>query len=107
MVMKLLNYLKKETNNQIHQHVSLIFNIYENEILVSTDSGRIVRPLLKVENNQLVLTKKMLDDIDLGNNNINKINKWNNFLVKYPNVVEYIDIAESEYTMISMYLRDL
>ena len=50
----------------------------------------------------------MLDDIDLVNiDNKNKIVKWNDFLIKYPEVIEYIDIEESETLMIAMYVKDL
>jgi len=98
---------EKRSKNYIHSHVSIIHNINEKIISIYTDKGRFIRPLLKVKDNKLLLTKKMLDDIDLTGENRNKIIKWNQFLSKYKDVIEYIDIEESEYSMISMYVKDL
>ena len=98
---------KKRQKNEIHQHVSVVFNIYDGEVQICTDAGRIVRPLLMVENNQLLLTNKMLNDIDVTAKDKNKISKWTDFMIRYPGVIEYVDIEEAEYTMISMYVREL
>jgi DNA-directed RNA polymerase II subunit RPB2 len=92
--------------NIINIHTSINFNIKTRSIDLNTDGGRFIRPLLKVENNQLKLTKEMLDSI---NNNI-KTNipfRWNDFIIKYPGVIEYIDVEESENLMIAMYFTDL
>jgi DNA-directed RNA polymerase II subunit RPB2 len=98
---------RKRLDNQIHQHVSIVFDLYEKELHVRTDAGRFVRPLLTVENNELTLTREMLDDIDIEGTDHNKVNSWEKFMVKYPGVVEYVDIEESEYIMAAMYVRDL
>lgn len=102
------NYLKqKRTSNYINKHVSIVLNLNEKEIRIYTDKGRFIRPLLKVKDNKLNLTKKMLDSIDLKGENRNKILRWNEFLLKYNDVIEYVDIEESEFTMIAMYVNDL
>jgi len=68
------------------------------------------RPLLVVKNNKIIINKEMLNDIDLNNtNNLkkNKINNWNEFIYKYNNAIEYIDIEEAEMTMVAMYPTDI
>ena len=102
------NYLiEKRDNGKIHYLVSFILDIKNNELRINTDAGRLVRPLLKVKDNKLLLTKEMLDDIDLDKQNKLKVNNWNTFLNKYPGVIEYIDMEEAENAMISMYVDDL
>jgi DNA-directed RNA polymerase II subunit RPB2 len=71
------------------------------------DGGRLFRPLLRVTDNELSLTKDMIDEIELESNNKTKLMKWNNFLQKYPNVIEYVDVEESDGLMIAMYTRDI
>ena len=97
----------KRANNYINRHVSIIHDIYNKEIKIYTDGGRKIRPVLRVENNQLVLTKDMLEDIDLTGTIKNKVNRWNLFLLKYPNVIDYIDVEESEHLMIAMTVKNL
>ena len=62
---------------------------------------------MKVEDNDLIITKKILDDIDLSGDNKNKITRWNDLIAKYPNIIDYLDIEEAEYAMISMYVNDI
>ena len=105
---ELVKFLKnKRQTNFLDRHVSIINNIYDKEIHVYANKGRIVRPLLKVKDNELLLTKKMLSEIDLINQFSNKIHKWDDFLIRNSNIIDYIDIEESQYTMISMYVKDL
>jgi len=67
------------------------------------------RPLLVVKNNSIILNNKMLDEIELNENKNSKgkILNWNDFIYKYNNAVEYIDIEEAEITMIAMYPTDV
>ena len=105
---KLYNLLKhNRTIGNINKYVSIILNIRDMELKILCDEGRITRPLLIVNNNNLILTKKMLDNIDIDNIDNSKINKWNTFLDKYPETIEYVDVEESENTMIAMYTNDL
>ena len=94
-------------NNYIDRHVSIIFDIKQREIRIYTDIGRMIRPLLIVKNNQLVLTKKMVDDIDLNGIDKNKVCRWSQFLLKYHGVVKYVDVEEANTTMIAMLIKDL
>ena len=104
----LVNFLKdKRDNNFINKHVSIVFDINLNEIRIYSDGGRMIRPLLKVKDNKLVLTNKMLDDIDEDGIDSKKISRLNNFLLKYTGVIDFIDVEESERIMVAMRLRDL
>lgn len=44
---------------------SIILNTKLKQIDINTYSGRLIRPLLVVENNKLNLTKEMLNEISL------------------------------------------
>lgn len=102
-----IDFLNEKKNiNYINKYVSIIDDIYTNEIKIYTDGGRMIRPLLKVKDNSLILTKDMLNDINLKGDN-NKIKDWNLFLLKYKNVIEYIDVEHSEYLLIAMKLKYL
>ena len=102
------NFLKdKRSKNYINIHVGIVYNINDNTINIYTDKGRFIRPLLKVENNQLLVTSKIIENIDLSGNDKNKVTRWNDLLAKYPNIIDYLDIEEAEYGMIAMYVDDL
>jgi DNA-directed RNA polymerase II subunit RPB2 len=90
-------------NGEINIQVSINFNIRSRSIDIYTDSGRLIRPLLKVESNELKLTKKMLDSIDPSYMDKTKITRWVEFINKYPEAIEYVDVEESENLMIAMY----
>ena len=107
---ELLEYLEKnQMDGIIDNAVSFVLDFNLNELRIYSDGGRLFRPLLRVKNNQLILTKKHLDDIALGGNvkDKNKITKWNQFMMKYPEAVQYVDVERSEYLLISMQLGDL
>jgi DNA-directed RNA polymerase II subunit RPB2 len=93
----------KRRNSEINLQVSINFNIKHKSIDIYTDAGRLIRPLLKVENNELNLTNQMLNSIDTSYINKTKITRWAEFIQKYPDVIEYVDVEESENLMIAMY----
>nr|CAI5853946.1 unnamed protein product [Callosobruchus analis] len=78
----------------IVSEVSMIRDIRDREIRIYTDAGRICRPLLIVENGQLLLKKRHVDML--------KEREYNNY-----GVVEYIDTLEEETVMIAMNPEDL
>lgn len=72
------------------------------EIRVYCDSGRIYRPVLKVEDNIINLKKSHIAQISMNQNKSgNKISNWEDFLIKYPNVIEYIDMELQPYVMVA------
>jgi len=106
---KLTGMLKsKRFTGDIERFVSIAHNFNRKEIKINTDAGRMVRPLLRVENNKLVLTDKMVNEIDIMNKtDPTKIHRWNDFLMKFPHTVEYVDPEEQETLMISFWIKDV
>lgn len=94
---------RKRKLGEINMQASINFNIRTKSIDIYTDAGRMIRPLLRVEKNKLCLTEKMLNDIDTTYSDKNKITRWSEFIQKYPDAIEYVDVEESENLMIAMY----
>lgn len=80
-----------KTSSAIHPHVSVAWNIVQNQILVETDSGRLVRPVFRVKNNTI------LPSPAAGS-------PWTAWV---KSCVEYIDSSESETIRIAMLPEDL
>lgn len=86
----------------IDKKVSICYNFKLNELRLYTDGGRYYRPLFVVENNKLLLTDEIMDDIIK-----NKIDTFNKILLKYPKIIEFIDIEECHYCLICKSKDDL
>lgn len=101
---QLVEYLRNmRSKGVIDKMVGIAHNFRMKEVRINTDGGRLYRPLLKVKNNKLLLTKEMLDEIDLNMNiNSKKISTWTDFISKYNDAIEYVDCEESENLMIAM-----
>ena len=97
---ELYNSLKtKKYKGIINIYTSVIFDIKRKEIRVCNDAGRLARPILKVKNNELVLTQTIIDKIK--NNELG----WDDLLTDCKNddsVIEYIDAAEQNLNMVAM-----
>ena len=91
---------KSKRNQGLHPSVGITFDINKLEIKIYCDGGRLYRPLLKVQNNKLVLTKKMLEETKT-------MKSWDEFISKYPDVVEYIDIEATDNLMIACQFDNL
>lgn len=98
-------------NNELRKHkeegyfnplVSIVWDINEKEIRIYCDGGRLYRPVFKVSDNTVKLTKEMLSKISLNKSDKTKgnITSWEEFIIEYPSVVEYIDMEEQPYLMI-------
>ncbi len=82
----------------INIYTSIIFDYKLQEIRICNDSGRITRPILRVKNNNILITNKILDDL--------KDNKlcWDDLLTNCKideSVIEYIDPEEQSFSMIA------
>ena len=103
----MLSFLKlKKMKNDIDKTISLYLNYQKKELNIYTDGGRMFRPVLKVNNNKLALTKEIIEQIKKQNKTVDKMT-WNDVLVKYPDIIDYIDIESTNSSMICMYLDDL
>jgi DNA-directed RNA polymerase II subunit RPB2 len=100
--------LDLKLKNKLHRNISIVYEIKIGEIRIYCDSGRLYRPMLLVKNNELVLKKEHIDKISLNKLDKNKkIVDWDEFIIEYPNVVEYVDMEEQPYMMISYNLKNL
>lgn len=100
----LINDLKKRRSyGEINIQASINLNTNTRIIDIYTDGGRMIRPLLKVVNNELKLKREMLNNIDSKNSDRSKVTRWVEFIQNNPDVIEYVDVEESENLMIAMY----
>jgi DNA-directed RNA polymerase II subunit RPB2 len=89
---KVYAHLKKaKTSMRIHPHISIAWNILHNQIVIGTDSGRLVRPVFRVENGNLLPPPSQQAD-------------WNEWM---RTCVEYVDSSETETIRIAMFPDDI
>ena len=88
----------------IDAEVSIVRDIAAKEVRVYTDAGRICRPLFIVQDQQLVIKKHHIMQLQGVNPEMKKLT-WTDLLME--GVVEYIDTEEEETTMIAMEPKDL
>jgi DNA-directed RNA polymerase II subunit RPB2 len=94
--------IKKITGAFNPQMTSIAFDHKENEIRLCTDSGRLYRPILRINgDNELMLTKSIIDKISLDSTVPGKISDWDEFYLQAPYPIEYIDTEEQPYMMIA------
>ena len=94
--------LMKKREQAIDYQTSIIFRVSINEIRIYCDAGRLLRPLLKVENNKPVLPKKAMEEIHSG-----KITTWEEFLEKYSHSVDFLCAEAEAEAMVAPTLTDL
>ena len=101
---ELYNDLKnKKYQGIINIYTSIIMNYKTLELHICNDGGRLTRPVLRVDNNKVILTKDILSKI------ATKELQWNDLMIntKIKNsVIEYIDPEEQNLSMIAMKTRD-
>jgi len=88
----------------INIYTSVIFDYKLQEIRVCNDSGRVTRPLLRVKNNNVLLTKQIM--CDLKDNNLS----WDDLLLNCKiddTVIEYVDPEEQSFSMIATKPKDI
>lgn len=74
------------------------------DLRISCDTGRLYHPVLRVDNNEILLSKNMIDLISLDDKeSVTKIINWRQFMMKFPGVVEFIDADEKYNSMMAMY----
>jgi len=82
----------------INIYTSIVFDYKLQEIRMCNDSGRITRPLLKVKDGNVLITKQIIEDLK-----DNKIS-WDDLLTNCKideAIIEYIDPEEQSFSMIS------
>lgn len=94
----------KKYKGIINIYTSIIFDYRMKEIRVCNESGRLTRPLLRVKDKNVLITKTIID----------KLNKselsWNDLLTDCKideSVLEYVDAEEQNCSMISTTPKDI
>ena len=100
----IMNRLKRQRRRgYISKEISIVNNYMNKEIRIYTDSGRTMRPLFIVENedNEIKLKITKQNIADLSEQKINF-----DYLVDN-GIIEYLDVEEEESSMIAMKIKDL
>ena len=84
----------------LHPHISISWNYKESIMNLYTDGGRLIRPLYRVEKNDLKITPDIFKDIRES-----KL-KFEDLIVS-KKCVEYVDAEESDGLLIAMTYEDL
>jgi len=103
------NLKQKKYKDIINIYTSIVFDYKRMEIRICSDGGRLVRPLLRVENNKVLLTKEIVEKVK------SKEWTWMDLILqnnKGEAIIEYIDAEEQSFAMIGMkvknnYLHDM
>ena len=88
----------------INIYTSIVFDYRLQEIRVCNDSGRITRPILRVKNNNILLTKQIISELKE-----NKLS-WDDLLLDCKighSIIEYIDPEEQGFSMIATKPKDI
>ncbi|MDD5417012.1 MAG: DNA-directed RNA polymerase subunit B, partial [Candidatus Aenigmarchaeota archaeon] len=93
------NLREKRRTGKINNEINFVFYPETNEVRVSTDSGRVRRPLAIIENNKTRLVDEHLSKLNDGEM------KWND-LIKSA-LIEYIDSEEEDSLLIALTQRDI
>lgn len=100
----LYNDLKdKKYKGIINIYTAIVFDYKRMEIRVCNDGGRMVRPVLRVENNKVLLSNDVIQKLR------DKDMKWTDLILhndKGDSVIEYIDAEEQSFAMIGMKTKD-
>ena len=85
--------------NQLPKEYSIVRDIDKREIKIYTDSGRCLRAMFIVENNELKLRKKHVEKI--------LTKEWNFEQFFRNGLIELLDVEEEESCMIAMFVQDI
>uniref|UniRef100_A0A6C0EQZ7 DNA-directed RNA polymerase n=1 Tax=viral metagenome TaxID=1070528 RepID=A0A6C0EQZ7_9ZZZZ len=94
----------KKYRGIINIYTSIIFDYRMKEIRVCNDSGRLTRPLLRVKNNNILVTNRIINKLKTSELN------WDNLLTNSKidhSILEYIDPEEQSWAMIATKPKDL
>ena len=92
---------KKRRENVIDKSTSICFDYRNKEIKCYFDGGRLIRPVLIVNNNALAITPEVISDVNKEMNQVDKSKSWKKILTKFPNLIEYEDIESLNFLLVA------
>lgn len=95
-----------KNNNNLEQTISICMDFNNKELRVYYDAGRLYRPLLQVEDNELNFTKDFIKDLDKLKS-IDDSKAFVKLTQKYKNVISYEDMESSNYIMVCPEIKHL
>lgn len=93
------NLKMQKSKGIVNIYTSIVFDFKNKEIKICNEAGRVLSPLIKVTNNKLNITNNICDKVRNG-----KIS-WEDLTLDFvtgDSIIEYLDSAELENTMIAM-----
>lgn len=90
---------KKKQDGILNIYTSIVFDYVAKELRICNDAGRPTRPLLRVNDNNLLITKSIQKQIFKGEL------KWDDLMLNHKlnqSIIEYLDPEEQNYSMIAM-----
>lgn len=94
----------KKSKGIINIYTSVVFDIKNKEIRICNDAGRLTRPVLRVRDNKVFITDKIIKELNAENLT------WDDLLTDTKideAILEYIDPEEQNFSMIAMKPADL
>jgi len=99
-----LNLKEKKYKGIINIYTSIVFNYNLKEIRVCNDGGRVTRPVLRIKDKNILISRDILSRLKSGDL------IWDNLLtssVLENSVIEYIDPEEQAWSMIATFPKDI
>ena len=94
----------KKYKGIINIYTSIVFDYKLNEIRVCNDGGRLTRPVLRVKDKNILITKGLIEKLNKN------LLSWDDLLTECKlneSVIEYIDPEEQSWSMIAMKPSDI
>jgi len=96
----------KRKENIIDKYTTILFDYDKKEIKMYFDGGRLIRPLLIVNDNKINIDENVMNTInEIQDIHINKA--WKNLITKHKNIIEYEDIETCNFLMIAERIEKL
>ena len=80
--------------------IGVVNDIVNRELRIYCDGGRGYAPAMRVEDNKVLLKRSHIDKISLNKMHAaTMITSWEEFMLKYSGIVEYVDMEEQHFLM--------